>query len=114
MWEKAPEEASAPEAAATESNGNYHIGVISGTVSQSEDGLRGAEAVVKEYGALENGGRVVHVTYPDNFMQEQETTISKIVSLADDPEMKVIVIAEAIPGTAAAFKAIKEKDPTSC
>src|SRR3712207_7757149 len=44
-------------------------------------------------------------------MQEQETTISKIVSLADDPEMKIIVIAEAIPGTAAAFKAIKEKRP---
>src|SRR3712207_1602533 len=44
-------------------------------------------------------------------MQEQETTISKIVSLADDPEMKVIVIAEAIPGTSAAFKAIKEKRP---
>src|SRR3712207_2997201 len=108
---KAPEEAKAPESAVAESNGNYHIGVISGTVSQSEDGLRGAEAVVKEYGALENGGRVVHITYPDNFMQEQETTISKIVSLADDPEMKVIVIAEAIPGTAAAFKAIKEKRP---
>lgn len=109
---KAPEEAAAPETtAAAETGGNYHIGVVSGTVSQSEDGLRGAEAVVAEYGALEKGGRVVHITFPDNFMQEQETTISKIVSLADDPEMKVIVMAEAIPGTAAAFKAIKEKRP---
>ena len=108
---KAPEEAKDVARASKEAGANYHIGVVSGTVSQSEDGLRGAEAVVKEYGALENGGRVVHVTFPDNFMQEQETTISKIVSLADDPEMKVIVMAEAIPGTSAAFKAIKEKRP---
>lgn len=108
---KAPEEAKDVAGASKEAGANYHIGVVSGTVSQSEDGLRGAEAVVKEYGALENGGRVVHVTFPDNFMQEQETTISKIVSLADDPEMKVIVMAEAIPGTSAAFKAIKEKRP---
>lgn len=109
---KAPEDAAATAAAPEAgSNGNYHIGIVSGTVSQSEDGLRGAEAVVKEYGATEKGGRVTHITFPDNFMQEQETTISKIASLADDPDMKVIVMAEGIPGTAAAFKAIKEKRP---
>ena len=42
-------------------------------------------------------------------MQEQETTISQMVSLADDPEMKAIVVAEGIPGTYPAFKAIREK-----
>lgn len=44
-------------------------------------------------------------------MQEQETTISQIVSLADDPDMKAIVIAEAIPGSYSAFKAVREKRP---
>ena len=29
---------------------DYHIGVVSGTVSQSEDSLRGAEEIVKMYG----------------------------------------------------------------
>ena len=89
----------------------YHIGVISGTVSQSEDGLRGAEEAIKKYGDAEKGGEIVHVTYPDNFMQEMETTISQMVSLADDPKMKAIVIAEAIPGTVEAFRRIREKRP---
>ena len=47
----------------------YHIGVITGTVSQSEDGLRGAEEAIKLYGAADKGGEIVNVTYPDNFMQ---------------------------------------------
>ncbi|MGL4868593.1 MAG: DUF3798 domain-containing protein [Cetobacterium sp.] len=88
---------------------DYHIGVITGTVSQSEDGLRGAEEAIKLYGTGDKGGEIIHVTYPDNFMQEMETTISQMVSLADDPKMKAIVVAEAIPGTVEAFRRIREK-----
>lgn len=58
-------------------NPDYHIGVVSGTVSQSEDSLRGAEELLKMYGSTDQGGMVTHVTYPDNFMQEMETTISQ-------------------------------------
>ena len=89
----------------------YHIGVVSGTVSQSEDSLRGAEAVMAKYGAADKGGKVVHITYPDNFMQEMETTISQIVSLADDPEMKAVIMTEAVPGTVEAFRRIRDKRP---
>ena len=89
----------------------YHIGVITGTVSQSEDGLRGAEEAIKLNGPADKGGEIVHVTYPDNFMQEMETTISQMVSLADDPKMKAIVVGEAIPGTVEAFRRIREKRP---
>lgn len=109
---KAPEENKSTEVASTsETNENFHIGIVTGTVSQSEDGLRGAEAVVSEYGAVKDGGKITHITFPDNFMQEQETTISQIVALADDPDMKAIVMAEGIPGTYSAFKTIKEKRP---
>ncbi|MCS5421170.1 MULTISPECIES: DUF3798 domain-containing protein [Psychrilyobacter] len=90
---------------------DYHIGVVSGTVSQSEDGLRGAQELIKKFGAAEKGGKVIHITYPDNFMQEMETTISQIVSLADDPKMKAIVITEAVPGTVEAFRRVREKNP---
>ncbi len=90
---------------------DYHIGVVSGTVSQSEDGLRGAQELINKFGAAEKGGKVIHLTYPDNFMQEMETTISQIVSLADDPKMKAIVITEAIPGTVEAFRRVREKNP---
>jgi len=99
------------EGTATEVTQNYHIGVVTTSVSQSEDNARGAEAVVKQYGASNEGGKITVVTIPDNFMQEQETTISQMVSLADDPEMKAIVVAEGIPGTYPAFKAIREKRP---
>jgi len=90
---------------------DYHIGVVSGTVSQSEDGLRGAQELINQFGAVENGGKVIHITYPDNFMQEMETTISQIVSLADDSKMKAIVVTEAIPGTVEAFRRVREKNP---
>ncbi|MFA5852730.1 MAG: DUF3798 domain-containing protein, partial [Spirochaetales bacterium] len=76
----------------------FHIGVVTGTVSQSEDDLRGAEALIKEYGSVKTGGMIQHITYPDDFMSQQETFISSVVALADDPLMKAIVINQAIPG----------------
>lgn len=88
-----------------------HIGIVTGTVSQGEDELRAAEAMIELYGDADTGGMIKHVTYPDNFMQEQETTIAQIVGLADDPNMKVIVATQAIPGTVAAFKEIRERRP---
>lgn len=94
-----------------EGDGRPHIGIVTGTVSQGEDELRGAEAFIKEYGSVEEGGIVQHVTYPDNFMNEQETTISMIVGLADDPQMKAIVVNQGVPGTSAAFQKIREIRP---
>jgi hypothetical protein len=89
----------------------YHIGIVTGTVSQSEDDLRGAEELIKRYGAVSTGGIIQHVTYPDSFMSQQETTITQISTLADDPLMKAIIVNQGIPGTAEAFKRIKEKRP---
>lgn len=87
----------------------FHIGIATLTVSQAEDTYRGAERMIKEYGDVANGGMIQHVTMPDNFMSEMETTISQIVGLADDPKMKVIVVDDAIPGTTEAFRRVKEK-----
>lgn len=102
----------APAASAqTEAKQAYHIGIVTGTVSQSEDDLRGAEALIKEYGSVDDGGIIQHVTYPDNFMDEAETTISVISGLADDPMMKAIIVNQAIPGTTEAFRRVKEKRP---
>ena len=87
----------------------FHIGVATLTVSQAEDTYRGAERLIKEYGDVANGGMIKHVTMPDNFMSEMETTISQIVGLADDPKVTVIVVDDAIPGTTEAFRRVKEK-----
>lgn len=97
----------------TESKGetDFHIGVVTGTVSQSEDEQRGTEGMIAKYGYAKDGGLIVHKNYPDNFSAEQETTIQQIVSLADDPKLKVIVVNQGVPGTAAAFKQVKERRP---
>ena len=87
----------------------FHIGIATLTVSQAEDTYRGAEHMMKLYGDAEKGGYIKHVTMPDNFMAEMETTITQIVGLADDPKMKVIVVDDAVPGTTEAFRRIKEK-----
>ncbi len=89
----------------------FHIGIMTGTVSQSEDDLRGAELLIKLYGDVKSGGMIQHITYPNDFMAQQETVISQIVSLADDPLMKAIIVNEAIPGTAEAYKRVRSKRP---
>jgi len=89
----------------------YHIGIVTGTVSQSEDDLRGAEELIRRYGAVSSGGIIQHVTYPDSFMDQQETTITQITTLASDPLMKAIIVNQAVPGTAEAFRRIKESRP---
>ena len=86
---------------------NFHIGIVTGSVSQSEDDRRGAEAFQQKYGE-EN---VTLAIYPDNFTEEQETTIQTIVNLSDDPDMKAIIVNQAVPGTTEAFRRIKEKRP---
>ena len=40
----------------------FHIGIMTGTLSQSEDSLRGAELMIQKYGDVNKGGRVVHIT----------------------------------------------------
>ncbi len=87
--------------------GDYHIGIITGSVSQSEDDRRGAEAFQAKYGE----DMVKLAIYPDNFTEELETTIQTIVNMSDDPLMKAIVVNQAVPGTTEAFRQIKERRP---
>ena len=89
----------------------FHIGVMTSTGSQAEDNLRGAEMMIERYGDSAKGGMITHVTYPDNFMSEMETTITQIAGLADDPKMKAIVVNEAIPGVTEGFRRVREKRP---
>jgi hypothetical protein len=87
--------------------GDFHIAIVTGSVSQSEDDRRGAEAFQAKYGE-----DVVQLAiYPDNFMDEAETTIQTIVNFTDDPLVKAIIVNQAVPGTAEAFRQVKERRP---
>ena len=85
----------------------FHIGIVTGSVSQSEDDRRGAEAFQALYGE----DMVKLAIYPDNFSEEIETTIQTIVNFADDPLMKAIIVNQAVPGTTEAFRKVKEMRP---
>ena len=87
--------------------GDYHIGIVTGSVSQSEDDRRGAEAFQAKYGE----DKVTLAIYPDNFTEELETTIQTIVNLSDDPQMKAVIVNQSVPGTTEAFRQIKERRP---
>lgn len=82
---------------------DYKIGVMTGTVSQGEEEFRAAENMKEKYGDM-----IVLSTYPDRFMQEQETTITNMMALASDPDVKAIVMVQAVPGAAAAIGRVKE------
>ncbi|MGB5824639.1 MAG: DUF3798 domain-containing protein [Proteocatella sp.] len=81
----------------------YKIGVLTGTVSQGEEEFRAAEQMKAKYGDM-----IVTKTYPDNFMKETETTISNFMSMASDPDVKAIVMCQAVPGASAAIDQAKE------
>ena len=84
--------------------GEWKIAILTGTVSQGEEEFRAAEKAIATWGA----DHIVTDTYPDNFMAEMETTVSKIVAFAADPAVKVIVVCQAVPGTKAAFDKVRE------
>ena len=86
--------------------GQFKIGIMTGTVSQGEEDFRGGEQVAAMF-----PGRVKQVTYPDNFSSELETVIAQCVGLASDPDVKVIIVAQAVPGSVAAARKIREQRP---
>ncbi len=86
-----------------ESNEGYKIGIMTTTVSQAEEEYRVAEELAEEY-----PDTIVHVTFPDNFATEMETTISTALSLASDPDIKAIIFTQSVSGTAAAIDKIRE------
>ena len=103
----ATEAPKAEEKAEEKADEGFHIGIVTGSVSQSEDDRRGAEAVQAKYGE----DMVKLAIYPDNFPEELETTVQTIVNMSDDPLMKAIIVNQAVPGTTEAFRQIKEKRP---
>ena len=86
---------------------DFRIGIVTGSFAQSEDDRRGAEAFLEKYGE----DKVTLAIYPDNFTDEYDATVQTIVNISEDPKIKVIIVNQAVEGTAEAFRQIKEKRP---
>ena len=89
-------------AACAVAEGTWKIAILTGTTSQGEEEFRAAERAQKA-----DPEHIVTDTYPDNFMAETETTISKLIAFASDPDVKAIVMCQAVPGAKAAFDKIR-------
>ena len=97
------------EETASDENGageeTYHIAIVTPTLSTSEDEYRAGEAMAEQFPDI-----VTHLTLPENFETEIETCISTIVSAADDPDMKAVIVSSGQSGLIPAFQQIKEKN----
>ena len=91
--------------ASAEEEGAWKIAILTGTVSQGEEEFRAAEQAVATYGEE----HIITDTYPDNFASEMETTISKLVAFGSDPDVKAIVMCQAVPGATAGFQRVREE-----
>lgn len=83
--------------------GNYKIAILTGTTSQNEEEFRAAQRAQNE-----DPDHIITDTYPDAFMAEMETTVSKLTAFAADPDVKAIIMCQAVPGAKAGFDKIRE------
>ena len=90
--------------AETADEGTWKVAILTGTTSQGEEEFRAAEKALEKYGPE----HIITDTYPDNFMSETETTISKLVAFASDPDVKAIVMCQAVPGATPGIQKIRE------
>lgn len=85
----------------------WKIGIMTSSVSQGEESYRCAQRLVQTYGEE----HIIVKLFPDNFTTEQETTLSTALSMAADPDVKVIIFCQGLIGTAAACQKIRETRP---
>jgi hypothetical protein len=90
-----------------EEENDWKIGIMSSTVTQNEEEFRMAAEMQEKYGS----DRILHTTYPDRFMQEQETTITNMLEMASTPGMQAIIMVQAVPGAVAAVDKVRELYP---
>lgn len=82
------------------------IGVVTPTLSASEDEFRGASKMLSMYPQ-----EVKHIVLPENFSAEQETAITQIVSLGAEKDMQAIIICAGYSGILPAIQKVKAKRP---
>jgi len=95
-----PAPADAPEEVA---DGEWRVGIITGTVSQNEEEYLAARLMQERFGS----DRIIRTTYPDNFGAEMEVVIANIQALADQGAQAIVVV-QAVPGTMAAIQSTRE------
>jgi len=80
------------------------IGVIVNSASVNEDIFHSADRLIRKYGS----DKIIIAIWPEDFMDEQDKMIDTVIDLAEDSEIRALVINHAVPGTNAAIDRLKE------
>ena len=81
------------------------VAIITNTVAVSEEEYRSAQEITTKYGE-----RIIHVTWPNNFLAEQDQMVAIVEKIVVDPDVKSLIINNAVIGTnAAADKLLKAR-----
>ncbi len=81
----------------------YKIAVITKPHSENSGIFKTAQRLQKEH-----SDTLVALTYPHNYSAHSEQIASMITALADDPNVRVIIIPEVVDGTTAGIKKLRE------
>ena len=79
---------------------------MTGSSAQDGEDYRAAQEIARRFPR-----RVMHITYPDNFPAESVTVAAQLTGLAGEAKLKSMVIGQAIPGSAAAARAVRALRP---
>lgn len=80
------------------------IAIITSHPSVNKNNFNTASLLSKKYGS-EN---IVHVTWPENFINAQKEMTDIVAALAEDKEIRVLIVSPAISGSNAAIDKLKE------
>lgn len=81
----------------------YKIAVITKPLSEDRETFEAAQQLQRKH-----SNSVVTVTYPHNYTTYPEQIVSTITALAENPDVRVIIIPEVVDGTAAGIKKLRE------
>ena len=92
------------EGKTTEQSFPGKIAIITNGASLGVDIFCAADQLIEKYGAE----KIIHVCWPEDFMTRQDEIINMVARLAEDMEIKVLILNQAIPGTNAAIDKFRE------
>jgi len=80
------------------------IAVITDAASANKDDFHSADHLLVKYGAK----KIIRATWPENFISEKEQMIKTVTTLAADPEIKALILNQAVDGSNATVDKLRE------
>ena len=81
----------------------YKIAVITKPLSENRETFETAQQLKQKH-----GDTIVTLAYPHNYITHPEQIVSTMTALADDSDIRVIIIPEVVNGTAAGIEKLRE------